>query len=875
MTNPQTNVHGLSQSEVQSRLREHGYNRLHSPVQISALSVFLGQFRNILIVILLAATGFSAIIGHEVEALAIAIIVLFSVIFGFIQEYRAEHALHALQRLTAPTANVVRDGAEQQIRAEMVVPGDVLVLAAGDIVAADAELFKSVNLHLQESALTGESVPVHKSAPDKSAGTPDSKMSHTVYAGTTVVAGKGLAIVSQTGMNTEFGKIAGALKDVKEPKTPLQKNLDVLGKRLGIVALILVVVIVTLGAIRGEDLFTMLLFGIALAVAVVPEALPAVVTVSLALGVQRLVKRKALVRKLAAVETLGSTTVICTDKTGTLTKDEMTVRVIVAGGIRTDVTGSGYALDGKFIYNEIPGTWHVARGSRFADILTLLTSAVLSSDATVDRGDPTERSLIVAGYKAGLEKTALEQKLPRIDEEPFTAESRRMITVHADGDRYVVNVKGAPETIIGMCSHELRNEEPHALSNARRTELMDISASLAAEALRVIAVATKHVADTLDIETGYTLLGLIGIIDPPRDEVMEALTTCEEAGIRVIMVTGDHPTTALAIAKELGVFNTSRVAAGSDVENMSDDELKRTVLHTDVFARVAPNHKLRIVEALQSLGATVAMTGDGINDAPALRKADIGVAMGIKGTDVARETAAITLTDDNFASIVASVEEGRRIFNNIKKFLMFLISSNIGEIGVVTIAAFAGLPLPLTAVQLLYINLATDGLPALSLAVDPPERGIMRRRPREARKGFFTGRIIGLMLIGGLWSAILNLGIFVWALSVGKSYPEAVTMTFVSLILVQFFKAYAFRSDRASAFIEPFTNKWLNAAIVWEFIALCFVVHSPILQVPFGTFGLSLADWAISAVCAATILPVIEIAKRRWHDEYKTIKIFK
>jgi Ca2+-transporting ATPase len=864
MTNPQVNVTGLSESEAQSRLLEYGFNRLNSPVQISAFRVFLDQFRNILIIILLAATGFSAIIGHEVEAVAISVIVLFSVIFGFIQEYRAEHALHALRKLTAPTAIVVRDGAERLINAENIVPGDVLVLAAGDIVAADAEIFKAVNLYLQESALTGESVPVHKITPDK---TKDNTR-YKVFAGTTVVAGKGLANVIKTGMDTEFGKIAGVLKEVKEPETPLQKNLDVLGKRLGLAALLLVVVIVTIGVIRGEDLFTMLLFGIALAVAVVPEALPAVVTVSLALGVQRLVKRKALVRKLAAVETLGSTTVICTDKTGTLTKDEMTVRVVVANGKRFDVTGSGYTSDGNFVYDG-------RRIEPSDSIKKLLTSAVLASDAALDRGDPTERSLIVAGSKAGLEKAALEEQFPRIDEEPFTAESRRMITVHADADRYVVNVKGAPETVIGMCSHELHNEVPQALIESRRVELMDTAVALAEDALRVLAVATKSVSDTTDMETGYTLLGFVGMIDPPRDEVFNALRTCEEAGIRVIMVTGDHPTTAKAIAKELGVFNVSRVASGADIESMTDDELKRTVLHHDVFARVAPNHKLRIVEALQSLGAIVAMTGDGVNDAPALRKADIGVAMGIKGTDVARETAAITLIDDNFASIVASVEEGRRIFNNIKKFLMFLISSNIGEIGVVAVAALAGLPLPLTAVQLLYINLATDGLPALSLAVDPPERGIMRRRPRSARKGFFTKRVLGLMLIGGLWSAILNLGVFIWALNVGKSYPEAVTMTFVSLILVQFFKAYAFRSDRVSTFTDPFANKWLNAAIVWEFIALCFVVHHPMLQEPFGTFGLSLTDWAISAVCAATILPVIEIAKRQWHDEYKTIRLIK
>ncbi|MBI2793021.1 MAG: cation-translocating P-type ATPase [Ignavibacteria bacterium] len=864
MTNPQVNVTGLSESEAQSRLLEYGFNRLNSPVQISAFRVFLDQFRNILIIILLAATGFSAIIGHEVEAVAISVIVLFSVIFGFIQEYRAEHALHALRKLTAPTAIVVRDGAERLINAENIVPGDVLVLAAGDIVAADAEIFKAVNLYLQESALTGESVPVHKITPDK---TKDNTR-YKVFAGTTVVAGKGLANVIKTGMDTEFGKIAGVLKEVKEPETPLQKNLDVLGKRLGLAALLLVVVIVTIGVIRGEDLFTMLLFGIALAVAVVPEALPAVVTVSLALGVQRLVKRKALVRKLAAVETLGSTTVICTDKTGTLTKDEMTVRVVVANGKRFDVTGSGYTSDGNFVYDG-------RRIEPSDSIKKLLTSAVLASDAALDRGDPTERSLIVAGSKAGLEKAALEEQFPRIDEEPFTAESRRMITVHADADRYLVNVKGAPETIISMCSHELRNERPQVLMESRRVELTDTAMALGEEALRVLAVATKSVSDTSDMETGYTLLGFVGMIDPPRDEVFDALTTCEQAGIRVIMVTGDHPTTAKAIAKELGVFNVSRVASGADVESMTDEELKRTVLHHDVFARVAPNHKLRIVEALQSLGATVAMTGDGINDAPALRKADIGVAMGIKGTDVARETAAITLTDDNFASIVASVEEGRRIFNNIKKFLMFLISSNIGEIGVVTIAAFAGLPLPLTAVQLLYINLATDGLPALSLAVDPPERGIMRRRPRSAQKGFFTKRVLGLMLLGGLWSAMLNLGVFIWALNVGKSYSEAVTMTFVSLILVQFFKAYAFRSDRVSTFEDPFSNKWLNAAIVWEFIALCFVVHHPMLQEPFGTFGLSLTDWAISALSAATILPVIEIAKRRWHYEHKTIKLIR
>jgi Ca2+-transporting ATPase len=613
-------------------------------------------------------------------------------------------------------------------------------------------------------------------------------------------------------------------------------------------------------------------FGIALAVAVVPEALPAVVTISLALGVQRLVRRRALMRRLAAVETLGSTSVICTDKTGTLTRDEMTVRRLYVAGQFVDVTGSGYAPDGQFHTGGVA----LEVGPRPRDPLAegvrdLLEAAALASDAHLVRdaardsweikGDPTEGALVVAAAKAGLHKPALDAARPRVHEIPFTSESKRMTTLHGGPGGVVAYAKGAPEVLLAACTTEQTPRGVVALDAPARARVLAAAQRMAGDALRVLAVAKLRDASPGTCEHGLTLLGLVGMFDPPRAEARAAIATCERAGIRVLMITGDHPLTAEAIARELGLLKGGRVVTGVELAALDDATLERDVAGIDVCARVSPADKLRVVEALQKRGHVVAMTGDGVNDAPALKKADIGIAMGVTGTDVAREAAAMTLTDDNFASIVAAVEEGRGIFGNIKKYLMFLLSSNVGEIGLMAGTALLGMPLPLTAVQILYVNLATDGLPALALAVDPPEDDLMRRPPRDPHAGMFGPQVVALMLIGGAWSMLVNVGLFAWALQSGRPLAEAMSMTFVSLVLIQFLKAYSYRSDRASVLVRPFANRWLNLAVAWEVTLLVLILYLPALQGPFDTFALSPIDWAIVLGAAATVLPVLDIAK--------------
>ncbi|MBU4271966.1 MAG: cation-translocating P-type ATPase [Planctomycetes bacterium] len=866
---------GLSKSEASSRLAEYGPNELQAVHRTSPWTILFEQFKNVLIVILLVATALSAFLGHPIEAIAIAVIVLFAVLLGFVQEYRADRAIEALRQMAAPTATALRDGHEVEIAARDLVPGDVILLRAGDKIPADARLSEAVNLQIEEAALTGESVPVEKhAAPLADGGLTVGDRRNMAYAGTAATYGRGRAIVVATGMNTEFGKIAQMLETIDVGKTPLQENLDKVGLMLARVAFVVVAIIVALGLFRGQPLIEMLVFGIALAVAVVPEALPAVVTISLAIGVQRMVKRNALMRRLPAVETLGSTSVICSDKTGTLTKDQMTARKIFAAGQMLEVSGAGYEPHGQFSRDG-----STVEPPDFVKLL--LQAGTLASDAHIVhnesdgrwhvKGDPTEGALVVAAAKAGLNKADLDAQFPRVSEIPFASETKRMTTLHSGAEAVVAYSKGAPEVILASCTRQLTERGEAALDAKSREAILETARRMASEALRLLAVASKSGATLENAEYEMTFLGLVGMIDPPRPEAKAAIQTCEQAGIRPVMITGDHPLTAQAVARELGLLKTDRIVTGAELEAMSEDKFESDVENIDVYARVSPAHKLRIVTAWQQKGHIVAMTGDGVNDAPALKKADIGIAMGITGTDVTKEAAAMTLTDDNFASIVAAVEEGRVVFGNIKKYLMFLLSSNIGEIGLMAGATLLGLPLPLTAVQILYVNLATDGLPALALAVDPPEADIMRRKPRNPRTGVFTRPVVTLMTVGGLWSTLVNLGLFIWALDSGRSAAEAMTMTFVSLVLIQFFKAYNFRSDRHSVLNQPFANKWLNLAIVWELLLLTLVVHVPLLHEPFGTFSLPPVDWAIVIILAFTVSPVLEIAKwlerRGWFGE--------
>lgn len=864
---------GLSSDEAAKRLEEFGPNELQVKGRVSPWTILLEQFKNILIIILLLATALSAFLGHGVEAIAITVIVLFAVILGFIQEFRAERAIEALREMAAPLATVVRDGRDERIPARDLVPGDLILLATGDKVPADVRLIEAVNLQTVEAALTGESAPVEKhSTPLQGESLPVADQKNMAFAGTAVTYGRGRAVIVATGMATEFGKIARMLEEVDTVKTPLQKNLDRIGKSLARGAFAVVLVIVALGLFRGQPFVEMLIFGVALAVAVVPEALPAVVTISLALGVKRMVRRNALVRRLPAVETLGSTSVICSDKTGTLTKDEMTVRRLYVAGHTIEVSGTGYEPTGTFSQNGL--------ATSDPPLSMLLRAAALASDARIEqrngsgawevKGDPTEGALVVAAAKAGLNKPELDAEFLRVSEIPFTAETKRMTTLHKTPGGVVAYAKGAPEVIVQSCASQFTETGVETLDDARRADVLEQARKMAGEALRVLAIAYKSNAVLENAEKEMTLLGLVGMIDPPRPEAKAAVGRCEEAGIKVIMITGDHPLTAKAVAEELGISKDGRVVNGVELEAWNDTQLEKEVESIEVCARVSPAHKLRVVSALQNRGQVVAMTGDGVNDAPALKKADIGIAMGITGTDVSKEAAAMTLTDDNFASIVAAVEEGRGIFSNIKKYLMYLLSSNIGEIGLMAGATLAGLPLPLTAVQILYVNLATDGLPALALAVDPPERGLMQQPPRDSRTGIFTRPVVLLMIAGGVWSALVNLGLFTWALNSGRTVAEAMTMTFVSLVLIQFFKAYNFRSDRHSVLRQPFANKWLNIAIVWELIMLALILYVPVLERVFGTIALSAQDWLIIVLAALTISPVLELVKwaeRRWFVE--------
>lgn len=857
---------GLTNANAEDRLKQYGANELKAAHRVSAWEILLEQFKNVLILILLGATTISLFLGHGVESIVIAIIVLFAVVLGFVQEFRAERAIEALRKMAAPTATVLRDGNEVKIPARDLVPGDVILLHTGDRIPADARLIESVNLQIEEAALTGESVPVEKhikSLENEDLTVGDRK--NMIYAGTAVTYGRGRALVSATAMQTEFGKIAQMLQDVETGRTPLQQNLDKVGTVLGRAAFVVVAIIVALGLFRGQPFIEMLIFGIALAVAVVPEALPAVVTISLAIGVQKMVKRHALIRRLPAVETLGSTSVICSDKTGTLTKDEMTVRKIYTGGQMIDVSGSGYIPEGNFSTSGTPlsAPTDALRQMLIAATLASDTRLVNDPDAGWDiKGDPTEGALIVAGAKAGLQKESLDAENPRVQEIPFSSETKRMTTLHQMGNMLTAYAKGAPEVILESCDTVLTANGPQALDTATREQILSQAQVMAGEALRILGIAFKPNATLETAERSMTFLGLTGMIDPPRPEAKEAIAICIEAGIRPIMITGDHPMTAKAVAIELGLLrNGGRVVTGAELEEMTDEQLQREVEEISVYARVSPSHKLRVVTALQANGHIAAMTGDGVNDAPALKKADIGIAMGITGTDVTKEAAAMTLTDDNFASIVAAVEEGRGVFGNIKKYLMYLLSSNIGEIGLMAGSAVLGLPLPLTAVQILYVNLATDGLPALALSVDPPEKDLMKRKPRDPRTGIFTRPVVTLMVLGGIWSTMINLGLFTWALGSGRSLEEAMTMTFVSLVLIQFFKAYNFRSDRHSVLDKPFANKWLNTAILWELALLLVIIYVPFLHDAFGTYYLTLTDWAIALGLSFTVVPALELAK--------------
>ena len=866
----QTNSEGLSTPEVKKRLEKHGFNELREEKGRSPFFIFFDQFKEFLMILLLAAVFISVLVGEIIDATMIFAIVIASAMLGFFQEYKAERSLEALKRMVTPKAYVHRNGEEVEIPAKELVPGDILILKTGDKVSADGRLIEAMGLHLDEASLTGESVPVGKESNlvlDKKV--PISERKNFVYTATTVTSGRGKIAVTSTGMNTEFGKIASMMQAVEEPPTPLQIRLSHVGKWLVAVCLVIVTIVTIIGIIRGNPLFEMFLWGVALAVAAVPEALPAVVTGALAIGVQRMAKKNAIVRKLPAVETLGSTTVICSDKTGTLTRNEMTVRCIHVGDKEIEVTGFGFDPKGEF---KVNGNTIDLDDNK--DLVQLLRIGTLCNDASIKLdgstkaiGDPTEIALLVVAAKANLQKENLDRKYPRIDEISFSSERKRMVTVHESGKNKLVNVKGAPEFIIKLCSSVLKDGKQIKLTNEEKSKIIEINEAMARKGLRVLGMAFKDCkvpAGELkpeDLEKDLVFVGLQGMIDTPREEAIGAIKVCKDAGIKVIMITGDHKLTAEAVAKELGFSVKKRSITGLELDEITDEELVRIVEDVEVYARTSPEHKIRIVKALQKKGHVVAVTGDGVNDAPALKNSDIGVAMGITGTEVTKEASDMILTDDNFASIVAAVEEGRGIYSNIKKYLTFLLSCNLGEILIVFVAGILGWPLPLLTIHLLWVNLATDGLPAIALGVDPTDPDIMQSPPISKSESIFTRRV--KVFIAGLAIIIALIILPVFAISLDRMdiiYAQSVTLT--TLVMIEMFNALNCRSLKYSIFkIGLFTNKWLILAIASSIVLHLSILYIPGLSWLFKIQSLDLRFWALCLPLAALPLIIIEIAK--------------
>jgi len=901
----QTDGHsGLSATEARARLERYGPNELAAEKRVPAWRKFLAQFQDMLVILLLVAAAISAALWvHEresafpYEAIAILAVVVLNAVMGHVQESRAESAVAALRQMAAAKARVVRDGLRRTVPASEVVPGDVLVIEEGDTVPADARVIQSTALHTAEAALTGESLPVAKDvdAIDADIGVGDRQ--NMVFSGTAASYGRGRAVVVATGMQTEMGRIAGLLKEAPAETTPLQRELDRVGKLLGllvvVIAVVMIVTIVLVEDVRGfSGLFDVLILGVALAVAAVPEGLPAVVTAVLAIGVQRMARRNAIVRRLAAVETLGSADVIASDKTGTLTKNEMTVRAVVTSSGHVTFGGTGYAPVGG-VEREGGGT---VDGALRVELDRALTVADRANNAVLQeregrwtvQGDPTEGALIVAARKAGLRADALAARFERLGEVPFSSERKVMSTVHADAERperVLLFTKGAPDVLLARCSQELAGERTRPLDDGRRAEIRGTNDRLAAGALRTLGVAYRSIpAESLGpeevderIERDLVFAGLVGMIDPPRDEAKSAVAHAREAGIRPIMITGDHPMTAAVIARELGIAREGRAVTGAEIDALDDAALAAATRETPVYARVNPEHKLRIVRALQREGAVVAMTGDGVNDAPALKTADIGVAMGVAGTDVSKEAADMVLADDNFASIVAAVEEGRAIFSNIRKFLRYLLSSNIGEVMTmffgVLLARVIGLHLgegavvlPLLATQLLWINLVTDGAPALALGVDPVDPRVMSRPPRPKGERVITGRMwAGIVFVGAVMAGGTLL-VLDWSMPGGLiegsgSLRYGQTMAFTTLVLFQLFNVFNARSDERSAFRGLFANRLAWGAVAVSLVLHAGVIYLPFLQLAFSTTALSLGDWLRAAMVASSVLWLRELTK--------------
>lgn len=861
---------GLSEREAKLRYQKHGPNTLTAKKKISAFKMILDQFGDFMILILLASTAVSAFMGEMTEAITIIAIVIINAILGFIQEYRTEKALDALKSLAAPTAKVIRDGTLNNIPAEQVVPGDLIVLESGDRVPADANLIEANGLQVDESLLTGESIPVEKcveSLARKVSGSSDRESS--VFMGTIVTAGRAKAIVYATGMYTEMGRIADMIQNIEDDQTPLQKRLDHLGKFIGVGCLLICTVVSVTGILRGENFLTMLIAGISLAVAAVPEGLPAIVTIALALGVQRMLKRNALIRKLPAVETLGCASVICSDKTGTLTENKMTVRRIFAGDIILEVTGSGYKTEGSFLLGgrevnpykiapvrlalEIGGLCNNAKlvmSYEKTDASSKFKSMISRQERWEVSGDPTEGALIVAAAKGGLTQEMLEKSYFRKDELPFDSE-RKCMSVICDNHRgeTFVFTKGAPDIIIEKCSKIYTAKGIEELSGFLKKKVLKMNDIMAGDALRVIGVAYKKLESqsykSYDVEKDLVFAGLIGMIDPPRKEAVEAVQKCKLAGIKPVMITGDHKITATAIARELNIYAMGdKALTGADLDEMGETKLERIAEEVSVYARVSPKHKLMIVRVLKKLGHIVAMTGDGVNDAPAVKESDIGVSMGITGTDVTKEASSMILMDDNFATIVAAIEEGRVIYNNIRKFIRYMLSCNLGEVLTMFVGMLLALPLPLLPIQILWVNLVTDGLPAIALSLDPPGRDVMMRKPRGTKENIFSNGLLSLILLRGCLIGLTTLAVFTAILRFTGSIEMSRTAAFATLVITQLVHVFECKSETKSIFEIPiFNNLYLVMAVACSLCMILGVIYVPSLQAIFKTVPLSLNEW--------------------------------
>lgn len=872
---------GLAQQEATRRLAKFGSNELRKEHGKSPLRLFLEQFKNILIIILLIATALSIAVGETYDALVIIAIVVAVAVLGFTQEYRAEKAIEALKKMTASTALVLRDGKEVRIRTQEIVPGDIIVLSTGDKVPADARLIEAMNLKTDEAPLTGESIAVSKNTNELAEGIPISERANMVFTGTIVAYGRGKAIVTSTGMHTEFGNIARMVQEAKEERTPLEVRMAFVGKWLGILSVSICGAIIVLGVIRQHPILEMVLWGISLAVAAVPEALPAVVTGALALGMYRMARQHAIVRKLPAVETLGCTSVICSDKTGTMTKGEMTVQDVYTNQKLIKVTGIGYEPKGEFLFEEKP-----LDTVKEVEILKLLKIATLCNDAKIEEseskwtvnGDSTEGALLVAAAKAGLSKEDLEKEEPRIEEIPFSSERKRMTTVHQNlANERIAYMKGAPEVVLQHCSMILINKKARKLTNEDQSDLSRIVDEMATQALRNLGFAYRELPGTLrsfneENEENFVFVGIIGMIDPPRAEVKDAINLCKKAGIRVVMITGDHKLTAFAVAKALNLIeeneNERKVLTGEELEKLSDEELAGRVEEVAVYARVSPEHKMKIVKAWKSKEHVVAMTGDGVNDAPALKTADIGIAMGITGTEVSKEASDMVLADDNFTTIVKAIREGREIYGNIKKYLTFLLQCNIMEIlllsVVMLISAEPGSAVALTTIQILWVNLVTDGLPAVALGVDPGDPDLMDVRPRNPRESVFSKEVKAYLVLSPiLTTALLLTGYFIHQPWLGAdNLTEARTQLFVSMVLVELAVAVSCRSLRYSVFrVGLFKNKFLWLAVLSSIGLQLLVLYVPQLHGVFGVIAPTIMDWIIAVTFTVITFLAIETGK--------------